>query len=159
MKQQFYEEAPPDGAMLVIKITHYQDGHIEMKIIKAGDYSSPATPEYQPLTRDAIPEPPQNNTDTREAEPRPAPFVDMQGIRGPGNVEPYDYGEEPDHGQPTRRIIGSSINVPPFNTAPPVVYSTEDLIAVVRSPDFKHWVRTILIPEWRRERAFDEVYT
>ena len=142
MKQQFYEEAPPDGAMLVIKITHYQDGHIEMKIIKAGDYSSPATPEYQPLTR--------------EAESRPAPFVDMQGIRGPGNVEPYDYREEPDHGQPTRRIIGSSINVPPFNTAPPVVYSTEDLIAVVRSPDFKHWVRTILIPEWRRERAFDE---
>jgi hypothetical protein len=156
MIKQFYEETPPDGAMLVIKITHYQDGHIEMKIIKAGDYSAPATPDYQPSVP-ATPEPHQNNPGTN-GDP-PAPFTNLQGIRGPGNVEPYDYGEEPDHGQPTRRIIGSSINVPPFNTAPPVVYSTEDLIAVVRSPDFKHWVRTILIPEWRRDRAFDEVYT
>jgi len=36
-----YEEKPPDNAMLVIKITHYQDGHIEMKIIKSGEFSSP----------------------------------------------------------------------------------------------------------------------
>lgn len=35
-----YEERPPDDAMLVIKITHYQDGHIEMKIIKSGEFSS-----------------------------------------------------------------------------------------------------------------------
>jgi len=49
-----YEEKPPDNAMLVITFTHYQDGHIEMKIIKSGEFSSPGVVASSPEAIDDI---------------------------------------------------------------------------------------------------------
>lgn len=113
-----YEEKPPDNAMLVITITHYQDGHIEMRIIKSGEFSSPgvvASPA--PEASDSI-------------EDIPVPLVEGKDYPDPelffGLPEPKPF----DPSKCTEEI------------------STVDILCAIRSKEFKDYIKHSLIPEY-----------
>lgn len=113
-----YEEKPPDNAMLVITITHYQDGHIEMKIIKSGEFSSPGvvaspSPEVVDDIKD-IPVPQVVGKDY----PDPEMFF---GLPEPKPFDPNKCTEE---------------------------ISTIDILCALRSKEFKDYLIHSLIPEY-----------
>jgi len=117
-----YEEKPPDNAMLVIKITHYQDGHIEMKIIKSGEFSSPnmvasSPPPGEPVdisSSGMVASSPPPGKDY----PDPDVFFSLPEPRG---YAPNKCTEE---------------------------RTTLDILLAIRSREFKDYIRHSLIPEY-----------
>lgn len=130
-----YEEKPPDNAMLVIKITHYQDGHIEMKIIKSGEFSSP---------------------NMVASSPTPGGPVD---ISSPGIVASPPAPVVPDEKDQVQPVAGRDYPDPDvfFSLPEPRGYdpnkcteeiTTLDILLAIRSKEFKDYIRHSLIPEY-----------